>query len=280
VAFRWDMINGEPSLVQTSTRPSIYMDQWMWGLLSEHKELRERFITIVKKKNATIIISILNFLEFGKITDTSQREAIIEIMDSLDFAFCTSEPLQVIDAENKTETPDGGAFFERHPIVDRNLLNLLWSKSDALRPLCVSALLKDQKPEDVHKYRKAAESIANAPNKVVDAARADVGAMDRLKRKFRNRHILQRTSPPYTRDVYAIAVRFIVVNETMKMHPNEWIDLFHTVVPISYIDFVLLDRRWCNFIKSNLPLKPPSIARVYSQSDLDQFFTELEAFTE
>jgi hypothetical protein len=42
---------------------------------------------------------------------------------------------------------------------------------------------------------------------------------------------------------FILFLDFAVVNEDMKMTPPEWIDLLHTIVPVAYFDFVLLDKR-------------------------------------
>src|SRR5262245_53560133 len=139
--IKWDMRNGDPALVQTSTQPLIYLDQWMWGLLSEDERLRERFVSIVQQKKGTIIYPLMNFLEFTKISDPGQIEAIKTIMDSTEFGFARSDPQGVVDDETKLETPAGGAFYDRHPIVDRDLLKLLGYAVDPLKPVRVSALL-------------------------------------------------------------------------------------------------------------------------------------------
>lgn len=76
---------------------------------------------------------------------------------------------------------------------------------------------------------------------------------------------------PYTKDIYRLAIDFVVVNETMKMPSKEWIDILHTVVPVAYFDFVMLDKRWYHFIRTVFPLSPPDIANVFSKPEIDKF---------
>jgi hypothetical protein len=85
---------------------------------------------------------------------------------------------------------------------------------------------------------------------------------------------------PYTKDIYRLAIDFVVVNEDMQMFSNEWIDLLHTVVPVAYFDFVMLDKRWCHFIRTILPLSPPDIAYVFSQREIEDFLTKIKNFKE
>jgi len=59
------------------------------------------------------------------------------------------------------------------------------------------------------------------------------------------------------------------------MSNKEWHDIFQTIVPVAYCDFVLIDKRWKNFIKST-GLNYPQIAKVYKQRDLSEFLKDLE----
>ena len=57
------------------------------------------------------------------------------------------------------------------------------------------------------------------------------------------------------------------------MSGNEWVDVFHLVVPVAYLDFVALDKRWIHFVRNHLPLSQPSIANVYGPGELESFIT-------
>ena len=83
---------------------------------------------------------------------------------------------------------------------------------------------------------------------------------------------------PYTKDIYRLAIDFVVVNENMKMSSKEWIDFLHTVVPVAYFDFLMLDKRWCHFIRTTFPLSPPNIAQVFSQRDIKAFLDKVAHF--
>ena len=58
--------------------------------------------------------------------------------------------------------------------------------------------------------------------------------------------------------------------------PNkEWYDVCHTIVPAAYCDFLLIDKRWKNFIKST-GLEYPQMANVYTRRNLSDFLKDLE----
>jgi len=42
----------------------------------------------------------------------------------------------------------------------------------------------------------------------------------------------------------------------------------------------MLDKRWCHFIRTILPLSPPDIAYVFSQREIDNFLTKIKDFEE
>ena len=61
----------------------------------------------------------------------------------------------------------------------------------------------------------------------------------------------------------------------MEMPNKEWYDVLHTIVPAAYCDFLLIDKRWLNFIKST-SLNSPQIAKVYAQRNFSEFLKDLE----
>lgn len=266
---------------QIANRPLVYLDQWMWCSLSENAALRERFITIGKKINATIMYSFVNLVELAHIHDKTQINSIIEVMDSIDYAFSDAIPAKVIEKEKKREIPRGSAFREGNPYCDEELIkNYVLHAMDPLKPFRLSSVLTKLIGEGPTKTLAVmTQKFADSLNPIVIQARQDPQALQRAKRRYTAKD-LKRKYPPYTQDIYTIAIDFILVNETMQMPPNEWMDLMHTVTPVSYCDFVLLDRRWCHFIRSKLPHLHQNIAAVFSQQELDKFFIAMENFKE
>lgn len=82
-----NVTDGGVSIEQITSRPSIYLDQWMWCLLSEDSALRKRFIKTAHDANATIMYSNATLMELALIEDSKQIDAIHEVMDSLDYGF-------------------------------------------------------------------------------------------------------------------------------------------------------------------------------------------------
>ena len=263
---------------QVTSRPSIYLDQWMWCLLSEDSTLRKRFIKTADEANATIMYSNAILFELALIEDTKQIGAIHEVMDNLDYGFSDSNPSRVIKKEHELEIPGGGAFINQNPCCDLELIrNYFLNRMDPLKPFQLSAILPKLK-DDVEsgKFREMGKRFEGLTT-IIHKARNDPEALSRAKKRHSKKELF-RNHVPYTKDIYRLAIDFVVVNENMQMPSNEWIDLLHTVVPVAYFDFVMLDKRWCHFIRTILPLSPPDIAYVFSQREIEDFLTKIENF--
>ena len=273
-----DVTDDGVSIEQVISRPSIYLDQWMWCLLSEDSALRKSFIDTASGVNATLMYSFATLIELALIEDKKQINAIIEVMDSLDYGFSDSNPSIVIRKEEELEIPEGGIFKGVNPCCDLELIkNYFLHIMDPLKPFHLSAILPKLREEGTsEKYREMGQRFNNL-TPIVLKARNDPEALNRAKKRHSKKE-LYRKQMPYTKDIYRLAIDFVVVNEKMNMSSNEWIDLLHTVVPVAYFDFVMLDKRWCHFIRKIFPLTPPNIAHVFSQRETDNFLTKIEDF--
>lgn len=268
------------TIEQITSRPSIYLDQWMWCILSEDSDLRNRFIKTADEAKATIMYSNATLIELALIEDPKQIDAIHEVMDNLDYGFSDFNPSRVIKKEDELEIPEGGAFYDLNPCCDLELIrNYFLNRMDPLRPFQLSAILPKLKGDvESGKFRQMGKRFEDL-TPIVLKARNDPEALSRAKKRHSKKELF-RKQMPYTKDIYRLAIDFVVVNENMKMPSNEWIDLLHTVVPVAYFDFVMLDKRWCHFIRTIFPLSPPDIAYVFSQREISAFLNQIEAFEE
>jgi hypothetical protein len=276
-----DVTEDGVSIEQITTRPSLYFDQWMWCLLSEQNRLRKKLVEVGARLKATIMYSFATLLELALIEDQEQIEAITEVMESFDYGFSDADPSMVIRREQELEVPEGSAFYNLNPCCDVELIkNYFLNVMDPLKPFQIWPILTKLKEEGKSgTYKTIRQRFGENLTPIVMKARQDPAALARAKERHSKKQ-LQRNKPPYTQDIYKLALDFAVVNEDMKMTPTEWIDLLHTVVPVAYFDFVLLDKRWCHYIRTVFPLTYPDIAQVFSQRGLDDFFSALSDFKE
>jgi hypothetical protein len=159
------------------------------------------------------------------------------------------------------------------------LIALLERHSEPLKGFHASTLLKEIRKaseEDLKEFREK-KQVLNGLTDTILQARQDEKAYNDAVKRFKNKKI-ENPFPPYTRDIYRIFIDFCVVNKTMNMTPSEWLDAWNMIVPVSYSDFVLLDKRWCEFLKQNIKLTYPNIAKYYWANELDQFIEDLKKF--
>lgn len=267
------LANGQIVYEQKAVGPSIYLDQWMWCELSEDTTLCKRFIDSALSRSCCIMYSIASLVELAQISDQGQLHALAEVMDSLDFGFVEIDPNQVIALEKRHESGTTGVFSGRHPAADPDMLNYAIRRHHPSMPK-MSAILKDLKQELPARYKAMADRFEASLTPIVKRARADSPVLARAKTKNRERSI-RRPGPPYTEDILRALNFFLVANQNMKMNGNEWMDVFHLVVPVAYMEFVVLDKRWIHFVRNYLPLSPPNIAAVYGPGEIESFIRDL-----
>lgn len=265
--------NGKIYFEQKPSGPSIYLDQWMWCRLSEDASLRSRFIQTAATHRSCIMYSIASLMELAQIGDQGQLRTLEEVMDSLDFGFVEMNPVQVIALEKQHESEILGVFNDRHPAVDRDLLDYAIRRHYPATPK-MTTILNDLKQELPARYSAMANRLEASWTPMIERARADLAVLTRAKIKNRER-IIRRAGPPYTEDILRTLNFFLVANETMKMNRNEWMDILHLVVPVAYLEFVVLDKRWIHFVRNHLPLSPPNIATVYGPAEIETFLENL-----
>lgn len=270
--------DSDVTIEQVTSRPSVYFDQWMWCLLSDDSALRNKFIKIAGEANATLMYSYATLIELSLIEDGKQIDAIHEVMDNIDYGFLDFNPSRVIEKEERLEILGGGAFYDLNPCCDLELIkNYFLNRMYPLKPFQLSAILpKLMADVEYDKFRKMGKRFEYL-TQIVLKARNDPEALSRAKKRH-SKNELFRKQMPYTKDIYRLAIDFVVVNENMKMPSKEWIDLLHTVVPVAYLDFVMLDKKWCHFIRTTFPLSHPSIAQVFSQRDINTFLDKVANF--
>jgi hypothetical protein len=245
----------------------------MWCRLSEDTLLRESFINIARQKNCCLMYSMASLMELSQITDPDQLLALKQIMDAVDFGFIEMDPNKVIALERQHESNKSGVFVGRHPAADHELLNYIIKRKFLTSPR-MSDLFEDLKQEIPDRYRSIMEGLATSWTPMLKEARNDTKALARAKR-YNRTQIVSRPGPPYTEDIFSRLIFFLVANETMSMNRNEWVDILHLVVPVAYLNFVMLDKRWVHFVRTHLQLLPPSIAKVYGPKEVNIFLQNL-----
>lgn len=253
---------------------TLYLDLWFWSQLAKSTELRMQFIDRASK-TCTIMYSISTMMELATIRHPQQVSAIREVMDSVDFGFIESDPNVVIGLERQYEIEVGsGVFAERHPAADHAVLNHLIKKKYPDTDLKMSELFTELLEEFPDRYHEQASHFAKTMNELVRKVRNSEAYLVKAKQR-RRRKRPERSGPPYTEDILQRFLDYVVTSESLRMTRNDWMDMLHLIVPLSYLSSVLTDGRWVHFVRSELQLSSFNIAQVFGPREVDVFLAEI-----
>ena len=128
-----------------------------------------------------------------------------------------------------------------------------------------------------NRLTKSNEAFLTDMQNLLRIARNDSKYISRAKNRF---HKLKSGGPKYqtaTRELLQMALDFVMRNRNMRMTQySEWNDLFHLVVPVSYCDIVLLDKRWKTFLNQT-GFSFPDIAMVFDKRTIAEYFKTIAA---
>lgn len=272
-------INGKiiVKIDQIAIPPTVYLDTWALFDFIKDDKLSDKFIKILNNLGGTLMLSIMSVLESVGLKNQKQFQCLCDLIDSLgidkvallDFNFMR------VNVKEKIYKKIGGPFLKISPAVDLELLDTIIKIHKPEDPLKISEIfLAYQKDLDNGKVLE--ENWEQSLFHIIVRARNNINALSNAKKRFRRRKEKANTCKfPCTDFLMETCFDYIAINENMKMPDKEWRDIFHTIVPVAYCDFVLVDKKWLNFIKST-GLEYPQIAKVYAQRNLSEFLKDLE----
>jgi hypothetical protein len=272
--------DGKIELQEHFNSPMVYLDHWALNDLALDGTLRKRFVELMNKKGGTLRLSFVNIAELNKQADKSQVDAILQMIDSItDCGFINVDHNEVIAKENSLIVYPSSIAVVQNPSAEIKIVEFYlmaknypdtWNVSDVIRTALSEALTEDLEKSNIQFLQKT--------QTLLKKGRGDNKSLDRASKGFKT---LKRRRPQYqtaTRELVQMAVQFVFKNTTMKMTEySEWQDIFHVIVPVSYCDLVLIDRRWRTFI-AQTGFSYHQIAKVFDKSSLEDFFTTLESW--
>ena len=273
--------NGAIEIRSVDRSPSVYLDHWAFRNISEDQSRRESFIKILKEKDGTLCISWLNLIEFAKV-DPSQQKLAESFVDEVlpNVVFLKSDPFFVIDREN--DFINGGAQILPH--IDAEFgKSLLTGGAKSIKLLSADSLFQLAACPKLLESRK---NIANTVIERIEKLRYQFATNSEFANRvdtFIYHDTALRGTPLLIREM----IRSLLKNSKLIMTENHAFDLMHTVVPVSYCDFVLLDSHWTTQIEQARKrmekdgvLKFP-MAKVYSQKNdgIASFVSDLKNYT-
>lgn len=272
--------NGGLEIKLEDQSPSVYLDHWAFRKISENPQLRAAFVATLKEKGGTLCISWLNFNEFADV-DISQKKMAEAFVDEVlpNIVFLESAPFVVIDREN--ELLNGSRPLPPH--IDGEFgKSLLIGASKSVKPFSADRLFQFTASSELVPGR---ESLARTIIDRVEKIRTEVAADKELEKRvnnFKHRDVVQRG----TRHLIREMLRSLLKNPKLKMTVNHAFDLMHTVVPVSYCDFVLIDSHWSTQVEQTRKKMEKdgvlkfSLAKVYSEKNdgINRFIEDLKTF--
>jgi hypothetical protein len=255
-------------------RPSVYLDHWALNVIALDATSKERFVRILNTRQGTLRLSVSNIAELSKQSDQQQISSILDMIDAVNVnvGFIETDFRQVIDRENALL--EGGSAQNPSQQIDLICAYLLaknwpdsWMISDVIR----IALENTHAKSMVESW----ENFAAEMEDFLGAIRSDASQMNTQKGKARATRKRGKRYDCPTRELVQLGFNFVLQDTRMRMNTNEWHDFFHCIVPASYCDFVLVDKRWKTFI-CQTRLGFPDVAMVFDNKSIETFFDELE----
>ena len=274
-------INGKIAVKidQIANPPTVYLDTWALFDFIEENKLSDKFIKILNNLGGTLMLSIMSILESVGLKNQKQLQCLCDLIDSigidkvavalLDFNFIR------VNVKEKLYKKIGGPFLKISPAVDLELLDTILKIHKPADPLKISEIILAYQ-KDLGNGKVLEENWEQSLFPIIVRARNNINALSNAKKRFRKRkEKVNACKFPHTEYLMEKCIDYIVINKDMKMPNKEWRDIFHTIVPVAYCDFVLIDKRWLNFIRST-GLEYPQIAKVYARRNLSEFLKDLE----
>lgn len=223
---------------QEWTSPAVYLDHWALRAISEQPSLAARFSDSIKRRRGVLALSATNLLEFANVQSPQQADMADRLLDSVFpyLFFLDSNAFVVINREEQARA----GTLTMAPQADTAVLAMLpMLKPESLAPLTVRGLLRglSQPP-----LQAEVAALADTFSRKVDELRSDVAADPSLAAIART--VPDPGSCPPTHLLLREFVRPLASDSRKRITRSDALDFFHAVVPVSYCDYVLLDRHW------------------------------------
>jgi len=224
-------------------RPTIYLDHWALRGLSENKALSDAFIKANHRLNGTLALSWLNLEEFVNVTNPAHVVAAEDFIEAIlpNIFILQIHPEKVIEYENQVKRRAeedigwGDISFAT---------SLVLQQKDSLNPISAKGLIARVKEFAVDGHEDVGKSFVQG----LEITRKQFMADTNL-RKWMEKPIDQLKIAP-TALLLCELVRTLIKNTTRRLIKNDGIDFLHSVVPVSYCDYVLLDGGWATIVEN------------------------------
>lgn len=269
--------NGQPIKVQEITSPTIYLDLCALMDIAIKSNYRDKFKAVLFNKKGTLLFSWIHILELSDVTDKEQLKSYVSFLDSLieNLGFIDVVPAAVIAKENQKLQGNNNV----EPPIDERLLSFFDAvimNTKSIKPLSFDWLLTNLNHPSIIEYKKVFHLKFNSY------------LAESQEKKKRDKKYEARIKIVAKGANLPVATRYIeddilksFLREGKKLPPNSWRDFYHTVVPVAYCDYVLLDGCFANKAKNTIDRLRRNnytapMARVFTK--INEFFVDLENY--
>lgn len=246
--------------------PSVYLDHWAVVKIARNQEWQERFINALKKKRGTLLFSILNIIELGRKTD--ELTEIGQLLEQIG----TNWYLIDVNAPAVIEREHADLPSSKPPNFDEKALQSYYPyiHGEALTLRKITQLVVGQK----HRYDNIYDKLEPLATRLTET-----------------REALLRRDPGINADAYKPGtfdplrptayvyhtLMWKMLHSDINITKNHICDLQHATAALSYGDFVLLDKHWCQLARNNLTALMNINRRVSSEKDMESFLHIFES---
>ncbi len=256
------------------TQPTVYLDYWLLADLAREPVTGAKFRDSLIKSGGTLYLSWAHLVELFGLGKGPTYDSFCSYLAAFDrsFVLIDSDALSVIRRE-KTWNPG-----KQNPVLDEEFLRCLvanWSGTAEINMGCLlDAVSKDPtvfpKLQDMHRKHRA------ALKKAFDDARELYNKDHEARRRADATKYFYVPNTPPTEYLYKQIVRECV-RTSEAFNASDGLDFEHCVVPLSYCDFVVLDKKWAR--RCNNITIPATAARVFSGRQLDQLLHAINTWS-
>lgn len=266
------------SLVQNSTVPLVYLDTCAFmDVATSHAE---RFGKALLRHGGTLGVSWIGFVELAYVDEptTNANELLLaHVWPSV--VFLETDGSVVAAKENQLL---GGSrdVFAPHIHTQFAAEFAKMRRNDSVDPLDPQGFLGMMRSPEMR--RSFSASMAHATSEAVEM-------FNDTRRKFdtdpgvRKRILARPSGTPRQHPTFYAYLEVLkhLVRNNMRITANHVKDSWHTVVPLSYCDYVVLDRTWAHIaLETQNRLDKAGLlthrASVYPVSRLSDFLRDLE----
>ncbi len=229
--------NGELIAGQQLESPAVYLDHWALRGVSEDATLGARLTKILEVRGGTLVVSWANIAEFSSLGERVARQAEHFLDAQLPRLFFQDfNPFHVIKRENALIS--GGSPLPPHANLDMLRL-VVGLRPSGVQPITCIGMLTEVSGRRLESTECMKATFVERLSSLRSEYLEDKGFKTLVNRSLRGQAARHGT-PIVLREVVAGLMR----DKGAAITPNDAMDFFHTIVPVAYCDFVLLDGRW------------------------------------